>query len=205
MVFAGIFCMFLLMVGRERGYDVTGREMTLCGGGRNVLKQGWLGPSLLCEFALYGHLVAADIVAFVFLHGDGWIEIPDGGEELDIHPLIICKGEYGDGSTLIAVGYEDLTTIQLIGVGHEISFVVNAETDFTGGGVILAQIQLEQLRGLAIGECFGGVILFSATPEEQEAEEKGEESFHYIFSGASKPKRSMHSSRARFARATKAM
>ena len=64
---------------------------------------------------------------------------------------------------------------------------------------------MEQLRGLLVSESLGSLVDLAATTEEQEAEEKGNEPFYYIFSGASKPKRPIHSSRARFARATSAM
>ncbi len=152
-----------------------------------------------------GHFVAADIVASVFYHGETWVEVAYGGENLNIHPFIICEGDDGDGSAFIAISHQDIAVVQLIHVGNEVALFVEAEADIVGGGVIGCQIQLEQVGGLLVGESIGGFTCFTATTKKQEAEEKGDEPFHYIFSGASKPKRSIHSSRARFARATRAI
>ena len=71
-----------------------------------AIPAGWF-----IDLGFLGHLVAADIVASVFYHGEIRVEVTFGGENLNIHPFIICKGDDGDGSALIAIGHQDIAAV----------------------------------------------------------------------------------------------
>ena len=83
-------------------------------GGLNGSRDGPLGEIPARWFiglGFLGHFVATDIVAFIYCHGEIWVKVACGGEDLNIHPFIICKGDDGDGSALIAIGHQDIAAV----------------------------------------------------------------------------------------------
>ena len=84
--------------------------------GREKWEQGWpfwgaIPARWFIGLGFLGHFVAADVVAFIYCHGEIRVKVACGGEDLNIHPFIICKGDDSDGSALIAIGHQDIAAV----------------------------------------------------------------------------------------------